>query len=432
MSGRRVDTAGGEEFAVDDSEYADDTALLYCSRCDTEVQTPLLLDHFADWGMEVHAGVGGKASKSEILFCSAPPRMYQDAATYDGTDLSDVQMPGGRSMHIVDKFKYLGDYVARDCTDVCAVDARVADAGRAFGALRRCLFASHSVSFAAKKAVYEALILSILLYGCECWCMTEVLRQRLHVFHAQCLRAMCRVTRKHTWEHHITSVELMQRLGLDGIDFYVARRQMRWLGHVRRMPMERLPRRMLSAWVPHARPVGAPRLTFGRSVAKAMDVFDLDSARWPELAADRLAWQTMLRDGAPPPTFRKPPPPAVPMPISHFLVRPRRRAAEKTNAAIDASVRELAGVSRLGIIKKSRSEPPAAPAPFDMRSVPVVGMRIEGLFEAEKRARKQKAKAGTWYPGTIVKVYENGTFDVDYDDGDLEDGLTWSDVLRPF
>eukprot|EP00964_Phaeocystis_antarctica_P073767 scaffold45305_cov63-Phaeocystis_antarctica.AAC.1 len=33
------------------------------------------------------------------------------------------------------------------------------------------------------------------------------------------------------------------------------------------------------------------------------------------VAADRLAWQTMLRDGAPPPTFRKPPPPAVPMPI---------------------------------------------------------------------------------------------------------------------
>ena len=53
--------------------------------------------------------------------------------------------------------------------------------------------------------MYEALILSILLYGCECWCMTEVLRQRLRVFHAQCLRAMCRVTRKHTWEHHITS-----------------------------------------------------------------------------------------------------------------------------------------------------------------------------------------------------------------------------------
>ena len=48
MSGRRVDTVGGEDFSVDDSEYADDTALLFCSRSDIEVQTPLLLDHFAD------------------------------------------------------------------------------------------------------------------------------------------------------------------------------------------------------------------------------------------------------------------------------------------------------------------------------------------------------------------------------------------------
>ena len=58
MSGRRVDTAGGEEFAVDATRSTlttPVTALIFCSRCDTEVQTPLLLDHFADWGMEVHA-----------------------------------------------------------------------------------------------------------------------------------------------------------------------------------------------------------------------------------------------------------------------------------------------------------------------------------------------------------------------------------------
>ena len=37
--------------------------------------------------------------------------------------------------------------------------------------------------------------------------------------------------------------------------------------------------------------------------------------------------------------FRQEPPPPVPMPISHFLVRPRRAAAVRTNAAIDASLR---------------------------------------------------------------------------------------------
>jgi len=46
------------------------------------------------------------------------------------------------------------------------------------------------------------------------------------------------------------------------------------------------------------------------------------------------------------------------MPISHFLSSDlhARRAAERTNAAIDASVRELAGVSRLGIVKKKRNK----------------------------------------------------------------------------
>ena len=37
--------------------------------------------------------------------------------------------------------------------------------------------------------------------------------------------------------------------------------------------------------------------------------------------------------------FRQAPPPPVPMPMSHFLVRPRRAAATRTNAAIDASRR---------------------------------------------------------------------------------------------
>ena len=47
----------------------------------------------------------------------------------------------------------------------------------------------------------------------------------------------------------------------------------------------------------------------------------------------------MLRSGEAPLGFRQAPPPPVPMPMSHFLVRPRRAAATRTNAAIDASRR---------------------------------------------------------------------------------------------
>ena len=137
----------------------------------------------------------------------------------------------------------------------------------------------------------------------------------------------------------------MSRTGLDSADFYVAQRQLRSLGHVARMDFDRLPRRMLSAWTPHKRPVGAPQLTYGRSMVRAMDIFDLDSSRWHELAADRAAWRAMLYEGRAPTQFRKPPPAPVPMPINHFLVRPRRTAAVATNAAIDATLAALRDLS---------------------------------------------------------------------------------------
>ena len=38
-------------------------------------------------------------------------------------------------------------------------------------------------------------------------------------------------------------------MGLESIETYVSRRQVRWLGHVARMSFDRMPRKMLSSWV---------------------------------------------------------------------------------------------------------------------------------------------------------------------------------------
>ena len=63
----------------------------------------------------------------------------------------------------------------------------------------------------------------------------------------------------HTWIHHISTKNLEKELGLDSMNTYIARRQLRWLGHVSRMPFDRLPRRMLSSWLPAPRCTGAQR-----------------------------------------------------------------------------------------------------------------------------------------------------------------------------
>ena len=40
--------------------------------------------------------------------------------------------------------------------------------------------------------------------------------QRLRVFHVQSVRAMCRVPRKHTWEHHISSAAIARGTSCPG------------------------------------------------------------------------------------------------------------------------------------------------------------------------------------------------------------------------
>ena len=162
------------------------------------------------------------------------------------------------------------------------------------------------------------------------------MRQRLRVFHARCVRSMCRVSRKHTWAHRLSTAELERRLGVDPIDTYLHRRQLRWLGHVRRMDYaQRLPRRMLSSWVAQPRPRGAPPMTFGRSIEYALEDFHISRRDWPDLAADRGAWRETLRLRHPP--GWQPTPPTPPLAAR----RQTRRAAIDTNCNIDASLRAL-------------------------------------------------------------------------------------------
>ena len=152
--------------------------------------------------------------------------MYTDPSTFDGIDLSPILLPHNGFMPVVEKFPYLGDIIARDGSDSEAVHARVESGSKAFGALRGCIFATSEVSSAAKRAVYEAVVLSITLYGSETWSLTESQLQRLRVTHAHHLQVMSHVSHTRMWDEHISTQELGRRLGLESIDTYVTRRQL--------------------------------------------------------------------------------------------------------------------------------------------------------------------------------------------------------------
>ena len=187
-----------------ESEYANDAAFLFPFREIAELDTPWIMKHCAEWGMEVHSGITetpdtkGKTSKTELLFVEKPNNSYTDPSTRDGTNLSPIILEEEHFIPVVKKFYYLGSIINHYLRESEDVDNRIKKASQAFGALRRGVFTSKSISFNVKKDVYTALILFVLLHGAEAWSLTETEINRLQCFHAQCARAMCRINRFQT------------------------------------------------------------------------------------------------------------------------------------------------------------------------------------------------------------------------------------------
>ena len=188
MTGRRYN-AKGTDFAIPDSEYADDTAALFTSRQDAEIYIPPLFNHFLSFGMEVHAGDDSqpeKPSKTEILYVSGPN------PDVNPPNLDPIKFGDGKFIPVTDSFCYPGSFLSRDTDDEIDVVSRLNRGSNAFGTLKSCIFANSRVSPNVKAIVYETLILSIVLYGSETWSLTERLFDLLRLFHRRCVRTMSR------------------------------------------------------------------------------------------------------------------------------------------------------------------------------------------------------------------------------------------------
>jgi hypothetical protein len=127
-------------------------------------------------------------------------------------------------------------------------------------AKQRQRFGSRSLPLLSKGKLYSsALVLNLLLYGCEEWVLTVPLHQRLNTFHNRCVRAMARPQRTSFSSTHNHPAPFVRRpalasmyiaLGLTSLDQVISTRKLRRAGHVRRMDWSRLPRscKFLTSW----------------------------------------------------------------------------------------------------------------------------------------------------------------------------------------
>jgi len=111
--------------------------------------------------------------------------------------------------------------------------------------------------------LYEAIVLSTLLYSAEVWPLTATLTTRLNAAHHRWQRSILGIS----WKDRVTNEEIRVRTGQQSMDDILSERRLRWLGHVIQMDHQRIPRQALHLEVPgFKRGPGRPRANW-RSTA---------------------------------------------------------------------------------------------------------------------------------------------------------------------
>jgi len=90
------------------------------------------------------------------------------------------------------------------------------------------------LSLATKLRVYNSLVLSVLLYGCETWIILKTDERKLEAFHMLCQRRILRIR----WFHRVTNAEVTSQTEQEDLTSHIRRRRAAVFGHVRRLPEE--------------------------------------------------------------------------------------------------------------------------------------------------------------------------------------------------
>ncbi|KAK0149597.1 Lipoma-preferred partner [Merluccius polli] len=155
----------------------------------------------------------------------------------------------------VEVFKYLGVLFTSEGRMEREIDRRIGAASAVMRTLHGSVVVKRELSRKAKLSIYQSIYVPALTYGHELWVMTERTRSRVQAAEMSFLRRVAGLSLR----DRVRSSVIREELGVDPLLLRVERSQMRWLGHLVRMPPGRLPGEVFRACPTGRRPWGRPR-----------------------------------------------------------------------------------------------------------------------------------------------------------------------------
>ena len=156
------------------------------------------------------------------------------------------------------------------------------------------MFGNQDLTIHTKIAVYNAVVISIILYDCETWvpyCCHIRLLESFHIRRLQLILGLC-------WWHKVTHSEVRHRAGNPSIESMLLHRKLRWLGHVIRMPQSRLLHCVLYGQLRLVhRSIGGQKKRFNDHFKSIREKFNIPFSRLETLASSRATWRSTCAFG---------------------------------------------------------------------------------------------------------------------------------------
>ena len=253
--------------------YADDSALV--SNNLEEIQE--ITNRFAEAAKVF--GLKMNISKTEFLFQPSPDTHYptHPSVSVDGTQLKEATT-----------FPYLGSMISNSASADVEVERRIQASNKSFGALHKRLWSRHDVKLETKMKVYNAAVIPSLLYATEALTLYQRHIYLLTSAQLRHLRALLGIS----WKDKISNIEVLKMAGTVSVEAEIIASQLRWAGHVHRMPDYRLPKQILYGELYDGeRKRGGQKIRYKDTLKRNMKKCNLDPDTWEDLAKNRTEWR---------------------------------------------------------------------------------------------------------------------------------------------
>ena len=201
----------------------------------------------------------------------------------------------------VEKFKYLGVAFTSDGRQDEELDTRIGKATAVMRALHYSVVMKRELSKKAKLSIFKAVFVPFLINGHESWVMIKRVRLQVQASEMRFLRRIDGVT----LFNKVCSSEIQKFLNIEPLLLRIERSQLRWFGHVSRMPQERLSKQALLAKANGSRPVGRPRTKWTDYIEDlGWNRLGLHPSEMMEVMEDREVWRLNLELLPPQPSLK--------------------------------------------------------------------------------------------------------------------------------